>query len=54
MIHLQFAGITLQGLSNFKEKNRWKIQYLSEWIMKFHKLGKVSTTNQNSSWKLVS
>jgi hypothetical protein len=39
------------GLSRFEGKNCWKFQCFSEWILKFHKQGKVFNTNQNSCWK---
>ncbi len=54
VIHLPFASAILRGEIDFEDEHCWKMHYLSEQILKFHKLGKVSTTKQNSSWKLVS
>ncbi len=45
-------------ISLAKEASKVKIVnkfiYFSEWILKFHKRGKVSNTDQYLKWKLVS
>ncbi len=54
MVHPKFGGANFLDKSRFKNKNCWKIHYLPKWIQKFHKQDKVSNTDQNLSWKLVS
>ncbi len=53
VIHLQFSCSNFMDKNRFKAKDCCKFLYFPEWILNFHKQGKVFNTNQNSSRKLV-